>query len=188
MADSTIVVDIVDKSVPELCRKNIAIVNQPNPAIGVTVTGRQLLHLIQFPQYWITESATGNAINGRNIFQYFPDLDPEGGGGGSSGWSVWRMSASIASSIARMFTCFTSLSYERTLKATRAAAKITTKPISRNSPLRFSRSALGDFFASILLLFKLLFTFLDVFCHPFSTAKIHFFPELSTIPCKKNVF
>ena len=80
MADSTIIVDIVDKSVPELNPKKIAIINQPNPAYGVTVTGRQLLHLIQFPQYWITESATGNVINGRNIFQYFPELDPDGGG------------------------------------------------------------------------------------------------------------
>ena len=80
MADSTIIVDIVDKSVPELNPKKIAIINQPNPAYGVTVTGRQLLHLIQFPQYWITESATGTVINGRNIFQYFPELDPEGGG------------------------------------------------------------------------------------------------------------
>jgi hypothetical protein len=80
MADSTIIVDVVDKSVPALNPQKIAIINKPNPAIGVTVTGRQLLHLLQFPQYKITESATGIVINGRNIFRYFPELDPEGGG------------------------------------------------------------------------------------------------------------
>lgn len=82
MAD-TIVVNIVDKSVPALNPKNIAIINRPNPVNGYPVNGEQMLQLIQFPQYWITEAATGIVINGGNIYEYFPELKPSGGGGGS---------------------------------------------------------------------------------------------------------
>ena len=82
MAD-TIVVNIVDKSVPALNPKNIAIINQPNPVNNYPVNGDQMLQLIQFPQYWITDAATGIIINGGNIYEYFPELKPGGGGGGS---------------------------------------------------------------------------------------------------------
>ena len=80
-----------------------------------------------------------------------------GGGGGSSSGGVFSTSASISDSATRVFTSFTSLSYDLMLKATKARAKMTTKPISKYSPLRFSRSALGVFFASIVLIFNNLF-------------------------------
>ena len=87
MAD-TIVVNIVDKSVPALNPKNIAIINRPNPVNGYPVNGEQMLQLIQFPQYWITDAATGIVINGGNIYEYFPELKPGGGGGSDATYTV----------------------------------------------------------------------------------------------------
>lgn len=87
MAD-TIVVNIVDKSVPALNPKNIAIINRPNPVNGYPVNGEQMLQLIQFPQYWITDAATGIIINGGNIYEYFPELKPGGGGGSDATYTV----------------------------------------------------------------------------------------------------
>jgi hypothetical protein len=64
---------------------NIAIINQPNPVSGFAATYDQLAYLINFPQYRITESATGKVVNGESIYKYFPDKDPSGGGGGGGG-------------------------------------------------------------------------------------------------------
>ncbi|MBO4734831.1 MAG: hypothetical protein J5614_00405 [Paludibacteraceae bacterium] len=81
MAD-TLVIDVVDISVPIMRAINIAIINQPNPVSGFTATYDQLAYLINFPQYLITDSETGEVVNGENIYDYFPDKDPSGGGGG----------------------------------------------------------------------------------------------------------
>ena len=79
---NTLTVDIVDMTVPPLRPVRIAIVSKPNPVTAEPVTGDQLLQLIQFPKYKITETATGKVVNGDNIYDYFPELQPGGGGGG----------------------------------------------------------------------------------------------------------
>lgn len=89
---STVNVDIIDKSVPESKPIKIAIIGKPNPVINEPVTGEQMLQLIQFPQYWITETATGDVINGGNIYEYFPELKPGGGGGGGGDTSRYSVS------------------------------------------------------------------------------------------------
>jgi hypothetical protein len=81
----TLVIDVVDISVPAMRAINIAIINQPNPVSGFAATYDQLAYLINFPQYRITESATGKVVNGESIYKYFPDKDPSGGGGGGGG-------------------------------------------------------------------------------------------------------
>ena len=81
---NTLTVDIIDMAVPPLCPVRIAIVGKPNPVTAEPVTGEQLLQLIQFPKYKITETATGKVVNGGNIYDYFPELQPGGGGGGGS--------------------------------------------------------------------------------------------------------
>lgn len=78
----TLVIDVVDISVPAMRAINIAIINQPNPVSGFAATYDQLAYLINFPKYRITESATGKVVNGESIYKYFPDKDPSGGGGG----------------------------------------------------------------------------------------------------------
>lgn len=80
MAD-TLVIDVVDISVPVMRAINIAIINQPNPVRGFEATYDQLAYLINFSQYLITDSETGAVVNGENIYDYFPDKDPSGGGG-----------------------------------------------------------------------------------------------------------
>lgn len=82
---NTLTVDIVDMTVPPLRPVKIAIVSKPNPVTAEPVTGEQLLQLIQFPKYKITETATGKVVNGGNIYEYFPELQPGGGGGGGGG-------------------------------------------------------------------------------------------------------
>ena len=84
---NTLTVDIIDMAVPPLSPVRIAIVSKPNPVTAEPVTGEQLLQLIQFPKYKITETATGKVVNGGNIYDYFPELKPGGGGGGSSDFS-----------------------------------------------------------------------------------------------------
>ena len=80
---NTLTVDIIDMAVPPLRPVRIAIVGKPNPVTAEPVTGEQLLQLIQFPKYKITETATGKVVvNGGNIYDYFPELQPGGGGGG----------------------------------------------------------------------------------------------------------
>lgn len=78
MAVDTVLINVVDKSVPPLNPKRIAVIGMPNPATNVYVNREQLLQLIQFPQYWITDAVTGDVISGANITDYFPE---EGGGG-----------------------------------------------------------------------------------------------------------
>lgn len=85
MADKTITIDVVDLTVPPLSHINIAVINQPNPVTGYSITGPELLNLIQFSKYKITETATGTPITGSNIYDYFPELNPSGGGGGGGG-------------------------------------------------------------------------------------------------------
>ena len=80
MAEKTLTVDIIDISVPSMRAINIAIINQPNPVKGYAVTYEQLSFLINFPQYLITDSATGLQVTGENIYDQFPDEDPSGGG------------------------------------------------------------------------------------------------------------
>ena len=80
MADHTINVDIVDRSVPIGNHVNIAIVNKPNPVYNEAVNASELWYLINIPNYFITDTSTGKPINGTNYYEYFPE---EGGGGGS---------------------------------------------------------------------------------------------------------
>ena len=84
MAVDTILINVVDKSVPPLNPKRIAVIGVPNPATNIYVNREQLLQLIQFPQYWITDAVTGEVISGANITDYYPE---EGGGGGSHDFS-----------------------------------------------------------------------------------------------------
>ena len=95
----TLTVDIVDMTVPPLRPVRIAIVSKPNPVTAEPVTGEQLLQLIQFPKYKITETATGKVVNGGNIYEYFPELQPGGGGGGGGGVTPAQVQAMIKSSI-----------------------------------------------------------------------------------------
>lgn len=103
---STVNINVVDKSVAPLNPVNIAIINQKNPVSGYPVNGDQMLQLIQFPQYWITDAATGIVINGGNIYEYFPELRPGGGGSnttytiasytdGSTGEVTYRLMESL---------------------------------------------------------------------------------------------
>lgn len=85
MADKTLTIDVVDLTAPPFSHINIAVINQPNPVTGYSITGPDLLHLIQFSKYKITDSSTGKPVNGKNIYEYFPELDPSGGGGGGGG-------------------------------------------------------------------------------------------------------
>lgn len=96
---NTLTVDIVDMTVPPLRPVRIAIVGKPNPVTAEPVTGEQLLQLIQFPKYKITETSTGNVVNGGNIYDYFPELQPGGGGGGGEGVTPAQVQAMIKSSI-----------------------------------------------------------------------------------------
>lgn len=88
MADKTITIDVVDLTAPPFSHINIAVINQPNPVTGYSITGPELLHLIQFSKYKITETATGKPITGNNIYEYFPELNPSGGGGGGGSIDV----------------------------------------------------------------------------------------------------
>ncbi len=102
---NTLTVDIVDMTVPPLRPVRIAIVGKPNPVTAEPVTGEQLLQLIQFPKYKITETATGKVVNGGNIYEYFPELQPGGGGGGVTPAQVQSMiNASIDSTVSASST------------------------------------------------------------------------------------
>lgn len=96
---NTLTVDIVDMTVPPLRPVRIAIVSKPNPVTAEPVTGEQLLQLIQFPKYKITETATGKVVNGGNIYEYFPELQPGGGGGGGGGVTPAQVQSMINASI-----------------------------------------------------------------------------------------
>ena len=81
MAD-TISVDVVDMSIPAENHRNIPVINEPNPASGVTIDANQCRQLIQMSNLYIYEAGTRKTINGNNFYDYFPD---EGGGGGGGG-------------------------------------------------------------------------------------------------------
>lgn len=80
MAD-TLTISIVDQSVAAENPVNIAVINQPNPVSGFTASAEQILDLLAFPKYFITDDGTGKPVNGDNFYEYFPDLDPSHGGG-----------------------------------------------------------------------------------------------------------
>lgn len=79
----TVMINVVDQSVRPDYTINIAIINQPNPVKNYVATASEIRQLIQMPKYWITDSITGNPITARNFYEYFPDLNPHGGGGGT---------------------------------------------------------------------------------------------------------
>jgi hypothetical protein len=84
----TLLIDVVDKSVPIGNSINIAVINQPNPVKSFEATARQIFELIHIPKYFMTDSATKKQITGWNFYQYFPDLAPGGGGGGGGSQDV----------------------------------------------------------------------------------------------------
>jgi hypothetical protein len=81
MADTTVTINVVDRSVPPMRAINIAVINQPNPVTGYSATGYEVWDLIQISKYFITDE-NGTPITGSNFYDYFPDMDPGGGGGG----------------------------------------------------------------------------------------------------------
>lgn len=101
---NTLTVDIVDMTVPPLRPVRIAIVSKPNPVTAEPVTGEQLLQLIQFPKYKITETATGKVVNGGNIYEYFPELQPGGGGGVTPAQVQAMINSSIDSTVSASST------------------------------------------------------------------------------------
>lgn len=84
MSDKMII-DVQDISVPIARAINIAIINKPNPVSGFEATADQIGYLLNFPQYLIRNTSTGEIITGENYYEYFPDKDPHGGGGGGGG-------------------------------------------------------------------------------------------------------
>lgn len=81
----TILIDVIDKSIPIGNDREIAVIHQPNPCHGYAATAKEIRDLIQMPIYFIYESGTSNIINGRNFYTYFPEEQPGGGGGGGGG-------------------------------------------------------------------------------------------------------
>lgn len=75
---STLVIDVINKTIPMGYHQNIPIINKPNPCYGYTATATQIRHLIQLSNYWIYEAGTDKLIDGTNYYDYFPE---EGGGG-----------------------------------------------------------------------------------------------------------
>lgn len=94
MADTTVTINVVDRSVPPMSTINIAVINQPNPVTGYSATGQEVWDLIQISKYFITDE-TGTPIDGSNFYDYFPDMAPGGGGGGGGGYVLPTASASV---------------------------------------------------------------------------------------------
>lgn len=86
----TILIDVIDKSIPIGNDREIAVIHQPNPCHGYAATAKEIRDLIQMPIYFIYESGTSNIINGRNFYTYFPEEQPGGGGGGGGGGDISR--------------------------------------------------------------------------------------------------
>ncbi len=57
MADTTVTINVVDRSVPPMRAINIAVINQPNPVTGYSATGQEVWDLIQIPKYFVTDEA-----------------------------------------------------------------------------------------------------------------------------------
>lgn len=83
MADKTILIDVVDISIPESNHRNIPVINQPNRCYGYSANAKQVRSLIQLTRYYIYESGTDKPITGENYYDYFPEEGGGGGGGGS---------------------------------------------------------------------------------------------------------
>ena len=81
----TVTIDVHDMRVKITNPINIPIINQPNPALGVTATSAEIRALIAMPNYNVTAAGTDTPITGHNFYEYFPDEDPHGGGGGGGG-------------------------------------------------------------------------------------------------------
>ena len=79
MAKDTLAIDVVDMTVRPGFKINIAIINQPNPVYNYVATVDQIRYLIQIPKYYVTDSLTKQPIDGRNFYEYFPDMNPYGG-------------------------------------------------------------------------------------------------------------
>ena len=75
MADKTVTINVVDRSVPPLRAINIAVINKPNPVTGYSATGQEVWDLIQISKYFITDEE-GTPITGSNFYDYFPDMAP----------------------------------------------------------------------------------------------------------------
>lgn len=87
----TILIDVIDKSIPIGNDREIAVIHQPNPCHGYAATAKEIRDLIQMPIYFIYESGTSNIINGRNFYEYFPEEQPGGGGGGGGDTSRYTV-------------------------------------------------------------------------------------------------
>ena len=84
MADETILVDVINMTIPSGNHRMIPIINQPNPCYGYEIDGFKLKHLIQLSDYNVYEAGTNTLITGKNYSDYFPDEGSGGGGGGST--------------------------------------------------------------------------------------------------------
>lgn len=82
MAD-VLTINVVDVTLPPESKKNIPVINQPNPVIGFEATAEQILELLNFPRCYITQTSNNKPVDGTNFYDLFPDLKPGGGGGPS---------------------------------------------------------------------------------------------------------
>jgi hypothetical protein len=80
MAD-TLKINVVDVTLPPDSHKNITVINQPNPVIGYTATPDQILELLHFPRYYITQTDNQKPVDGTTFYDLFPDYRPDPGPG-----------------------------------------------------------------------------------------------------------
>ena len=80
MAD-TLKINVVDVTLPPDSHKNITVINQPNPVIGYTATPDQILELLHFPRYYITQTDNHKPVDGTNFYDLVPDYRPDPGPG-----------------------------------------------------------------------------------------------------------
>ena len=64
MADKTVAIDVIDKSIPIGNDRNIAVINKPNPVYGYDANAEEVAKLIQIPMYYVYEAGTSKIING----------------------------------------------------------------------------------------------------------------------------
>ena len=95
MDENTILVDIIDRTIPIQNNRLIPVVNKPNPVYGEPVTADQLKQLIQLSGLYIYEAGTKKTINGTNFYDYFPEENPGGGGGSGGGVTKAEVQAMI---------------------------------------------------------------------------------------------
>lgn len=99
MATHTVNIDVIDKAVPILNNRNIAVINRPNPCYGYAANAMEVAHLIQLPNYYVYEAGTENVIDGTNYYDYFPEEGGGGGGGGGGGVTPQTVQSMIDASI-----------------------------------------------------------------------------------------